>query len=107
MKPSSRRAFVRKSLTIAAAAAVAKPAAVFFNRAYAADPVSRALRLGGPSYAGTSEPEALALAHRKLGYRAAYCPNVPLSDTDKIRAYSDAFARHDVVIAEVGRWYNL
>jgi len=107
MKPSSRRAFVRKSLTIAAAAVVARPAAILFNRARAAEPATRTLRLGGPSYAGTSEPEALALAHRKLGYRAAYCPNVALSDADKIRAYSEAFSRHDVVIAEVGRWYNL
>ena len=107
MRPASRRAFVRKSLAIAAAAAVIKPASVFFNRAGAAETATRTLRLGGPSYAGTSEPEALALAHRKLGYRAAYCPNVPLSDTDRIRAYNEAFARHDVVIAEVGRWYNL
>lgn len=47
------------------------------------------------------------MAHRKLGYRAAYCPSVPLSDTDRIRALERAFAKHDVVIAEVGRWVNL
>jgi sugar phosphate isomerase/epimerase len=65
------------------------------------------IRLGGPSFAKTDDPEALALAHRKLGYSAAYCPNVALSDSDKIRAFRDAFAKHDVVIAEVGRWCNL
>ena len=49
----------------------------------------------------------MALAHRTLGYRAAYCPGVALKDTDRIRALSEAFAKHDVVIAEVGRWCNL
>jgi sugar phosphate isomerase/epimerase len=67
----------------------------------------RSLRLGGPSFAKTEDPEELALAHRKLGYRAAYCPNVALQDSARIQAYADAFARHDVVIAEVGRWVNL
>jgi len=47
------------------------------------------------------------LVHRKLGYRAAYCPNIPLDDTARLTATADAFARHDVVIAEVGRWVNL
>jgi sugar phosphate isomerase/epimerase len=107
MKPSSRRAFVRKSLVIAAAAAVAKHLPALSFTEAAEEKGKHPLRLGGPSYAGTTEPEALALAHRKLGYRAAYCPNVPLTDTDRIRAYTEAFARHDVVIAEVGRWYNL
>jgi sugar phosphate isomerase/epimerase len=65
------------------------------------------IRLGGPAYAKTPDPDALALAHRALGYRAAYCPNVPLQDADRIRAVQEAFARHGVVIAEVGRWCNL
>jgi len=67
----------------------------------------KALRLGGPSFAKTEDLEELALAHRKLGYRAAYCPNVALDDADRIKAFADAFAKHDVVIAEVGRWVNL
>jgi sugar phosphate isomerase/epimerase len=71
------------------------------------DPRSPALRLGGPSYAQTDDPDELARAHRKLGYRAAYCPNVTLGQTDRIRALEQAFAKHDVVIAEVGRWVNL
>ena len=36
------------------------------------------------------DPEALALAHRKLGYRAAYCPKIPLTDTDRIKATAEA-----------------
>jgi sugar phosphate isomerase/epimerase len=107
MKPVSRRTFVQESLALAAAAAAAEPASVLFNRARAAAPPTRALRLGGPAFPDSNDPEPLALAHRKLGYRAAYCPNVALTDTDRIRAYAEAFAKHDVVIAEVGRWYNL
>lgn len=67
----------------------------------------KTLRLGGPSFAKSDDPEELALAHRKLGYRAAYCPNVALQDTARIKALSEAFSKHDVVIAEVGRWCNL
>lgn len=53
------------------------------------------------------DPEGLALAHRQAGYRAAYCPGVELKDKERIREIERAFAKHDVVIAEVGRWCNL
>jgi sugar phosphate isomerase/epimerase len=65
------------------------------------------LRLGAPPWSNDDDPEVLAQAHRKKGYRAAYCPDIPLGDADRIRATEAAFARHDVVIAEVGRWVNL
>jgi len=67
----------------------------------------RAVRLGGPVFEQTKDPEELALAHVKLGYRGAYCPHVTLEDTGRIKALSDAFAKHDVTIAEVGRWCNM
>ena len=35
---------------------------------------SRALRLGGPIFSSTDDPEEMARVHRQLGYRAAYCP---------------------------------
>ena len=65
------------------------------------------VRLGGPIFTKTEDPEELALAHVKLGYRAAYCPNVSLADPVRITAVAEAFKKHDVVIAEVGRWVNL
>lgn len=65
------------------------------------------VRLGAPVFEKTDDPEALAQAHRKLGYRAAYCPDVKLEDSQRIKAVSDAFAKHDVVLAEVGRWCNM
>ncbi|NOX54269.1 MAG: sugar phosphate isomerase/epimerase [Planctomycetes bacterium] len=77
------------------------------GRTQAATGSAKPIRLGGPSFAKAEDPEELARAHRKLGYRAAYCPAVSLDDQPRIRAIERAFAKHDVVIAEVGRWCNL
>lgn len=68
---------------------------------------TKSIRLGAPVFGASADPEELALAHRKLGYRAAYCPGVSLDDMQQIRHIAAAFKKHDVVIAEVGRWVNL
>jgi sugar phosphate isomerase/epimerase len=73
----------------------------------AAAPAKHSIRLGAPVFKAPRDPEELALAHKKLGYRAAYCPGVKLSETERIRDIAQAFAKHDIVIAEVGRWCNL
>ena len=65
------------------------------------------IRLGAPVFERPEDPEELALVHRKLGYRAAYCPHVSSDDKNRIRDIREGFAKHDVVIAEVGRWCNL
>jgi len=96
----NRREFLRCSVGVIALARG-------LSSAGAASPPRRCLRLGGPSFAKTTDPEELALAHRQLGYRAAYCPKVALTETDRIRTLERVFAKHDVVIAEVGRWCNL
>jgi len=88
--------------TFLAGAAAAAAATV----AGAAESAGR-LRLGAPVSVPGDDPEALARAHREKGYRAAYCPNVRLDDAARLRDTVAAFARHDVVIAEVGRWVNL
>jgi len=105
-KPT-RRAFLQGSLAAAGSAALLGPAVLAPAAARGAEPTTGPLRLGGPAFANTDDPEELALAHRRLGYRAAYCPNAALGNGDRIRALQQAFARHDVVIAEVGRWVNL
>jgi sugar phosphate isomerase/epimerase len=66
-----------------------------------------AIRLGGPVFDAPHDPEGIALAHRKLHYRAAYCPAIRLNDKERIRDTAAAFAKHDVILAEVGRWCNL
>jgi sugar phosphate isomerase/epimerase len=67
----------------------------------------RPIRLGGPIFLKSDDPQELAKEHRRLGYSAAYCPNVELNDAQRIRAIRDAFAAADVVISEVGAWRNL
>jgi sugar phosphate isomerase/epimerase len=65
------------------------------------------VRLGAPVFTQTDDPEQLAREHVALGYRAAYCPNIDINDRERIKAVRDAFDKHDVVLAEVGRWCNL
>ncbi len=65
------------------------------------------VRLGGPIFLKSDDPEELAREHVRLGYRAAYCPEVALGDQARIDAVAKAFSAHAVTIAEVGRWVNL
>ena len=66
------------------------------------------MRLGGPVFVKTDDPDELARAHRALGYRAAYTPaGLKAGDSARIAAVREAFAAHDVVIAETGVWNNL
>ncbi len=103
----SRRSFLRNAALITGSTLFLKPGSLLDRKACASQSKCLAIRLGGPTFAQTNDPDELALAHRKLGYRAAYCPNVPLNDQPRIDAFAKAFAKHDVVIAEVGRWVNL
>jgi sugar phosphate isomerase/epimerase len=98
----TRRVFLKQSVVLTTTGVLLKSGSVL-----AAEAKSQALRLGGPIFDQTNDPEELALAHRKLGYRAAYCPSVSLNDSARIQALAAAFAKHDVAIAEVGRWVNL
>lgn len=68
---------------------------------------NRRVRLGGPIFVESDDPEELARAHRTLGYSAATCPKATVDDQDRIRAIVKAFAGQDVIIAEVGAWVNL
>lgn len=94
---TTRRQFMQVSAAAAAAALVAPGHAAAAQR----------VRLGGPVFVKTDDPAELALAHARLGYRAAYCPNIPLQDSARISALAQAFQKHDIVLAEVGRWVNL
>jgi sugar phosphate isomerase/epimerase len=63
--------------------------------------------LGGPIFLNSQDPAELAQEHRRLGYRAAYAPQVEINDTDKIKAIIKEFAARDVALAEVGAWRNM
>jgi sugar phosphate isomerase/epimerase len=100
--PIDRRSFLAATT---GAAAVVLPSRARARDKEAGTPVR--LRLGGPIYVQSDDPEELARAHRAKGYRAAYCPKLPLADGKVIQDTERAFARNDVAIAEVGRWVNL
>jgi sugar phosphate isomerase/epimerase len=70
-------------------------------------PAGLPVRLGGPIFLKSDDPAELAREHRRLGYSAAYCPTVRLEESDRIREIRAAFARENVVIAEVGAWRNM
>jgi sugar phosphate isomerase/epimerase len=65
------------------------------------------LMIGGPLWCATGDPKELAQMHVAAGYRAAYCPDVALSDTHAVAAAREAYAAAGLVIAEVGAWVNL
>jgi sugar phosphate isomerase/epimerase len=65
------------------------------------------VRLGGPIFLKSEDPEELAREHRKWGYTAAYCPPLEIENTERIRAVEKAYAAEGVVIAEVGAWVNM
>jgi sugar phosphate isomerase/epimerase len=67
----------------------------------------RSIRLGGPIFLKSEDPTEQAKEHRRLGYSAAYCPQVALAESERIRAIRDAFSAEDVVISEVGAWKNM
>jgi sugar phosphate isomerase/epimerase len=100
----NRRQFARFSLAIAGAMST-KPGSAGAAHSPLASPAQ--IRLGAPVFLKSDDPGELAAAHLKLGYRAAYCPRVKISETERLKAIREAFARADVVIAEVGRWVNM
>lgn len=64
------------------------------------------MRLGANIFGETGDPQSWAQAVKAKGYRAAYCPVKPDADDETVRAYADAAAEADIVIAEVGAWSN-
>jgi sugar phosphate isomerase/epimerase len=105
-----RRSFLAGTagtLAVAASAAGGRASAAPARPGGTTPAATGGLRLGGPVWVDGDDPEVRARAHREKGYRAGYCPDIPLDDAELIDATVAAFARNDVVIAEVGRWVNL
>jgi sugar phosphate isomerase/epimerase len=68
---------------------------------------ARPIRLGGPIFLKHDDPRELAREHRRLGYSAAYCPMAKAADSARVGEIEKAFAKENVVIAEVGAWRNM
>ena len=98
----SRRTFLRNAgrASVLSAAYASRPTG------WAATP-TKSMRLGGPVFVKSEDPGVLARAHRALGYRAAYAPEVSLKDKDRVQGIIKEFAAQDVTLAEVGAWVNL
>jgi len=76
--------------------------------AYGLPATGTPIRLGGPIFVESDDPDVLAREHRRLGYSAAYCPQIAtLKNPDLLRDIQKSFASHDVTIAEVGAWKNM
>ncbi|MCK8492240.1 sugar phosphate isomerase/epimerase [Spirosoma sp. RP8] len=99
MTPVSRRSFLLSSAVVSGSLLTASIPA--FSKA------QKALRLGGPIFLKSDDPEILAREHRRLRYSSAYVPPVELKDSDKIKAIQKAFTEQNVLIAEVGAWVNM
>ncbi len=96
----SRRSVLRGSLAGFAAMACGAIAAPGQSRS------AGLLRLGGPVFEKYNDPQGWVDALRRLGYHAAYCPVGVNASDEEIRAYEQAAARANIIIAEVGAWSN-
>jgi sugar phosphate isomerase/epimerase len=65
------------------------------------------MRLGVSLGFHEDDPEIIARRYVEAGYAAAGCPPVTLEQTERMRAIREAFARHDLCLAEVGVWNNM
>jgi len=66
------------------------------------------MRLGGPVYIDSRDPEEIVRAHVAEGYGAAYCPGwLSVDDSALLREFDGALRRRDIVLAEVGAWGNI
>ncbi|MCJ7738633.1 MAG: sugar phosphate isomerase/epimerase [Anaerolineae bacterium] len=65
------------------------------------------MRLGVGLHFATDDPEEIARGYVAAGYSAAVCPAVTLGQTERVRAIQAAFARNDVMLAEIGAWNNM
>jgi sugar phosphate isomerase/epimerase len=107
MRTQTRRGFLTQAFYATAGAGAVGTIGNALPESVAPRTARHAILLGGPAYAGTDDPGAVARWHRERGYGAAYCPNIPLDDAARIRATAAAFEKERVVLAEVGRWVNL
>jgi sugar phosphate isomerase/epimerase len=65
------------------------------------------MRLGVGLEIASDDPDEIARAYAEGGYSAAVCPPASLEQSERVRAIRDAFARYDVILAEIGVWNNM
>lgn len=65
------------------------------------------MRLGASYRPSLDNPEEIARFYVDSGYSAAVCPTVSVDQPERMRAIVNAFARHNILLAEVGAWNNM
>jgi len=64
------------------------------------------IRLGGPVFGDTSDPEQWIRLLKDKGYTAAYCPVEPGTSDSIVKAYENAAKKAGIIISEAGAWSN-
>ena len=65
------------------------------------------MRLGGPVFVESGDPELFVRAHVEKGYTASYCPEgLKAGQTQENAQYTKALKENNIVLAEVGAWCN-
>jgi len=64
------------------------------------------MKLGGPIFKKTDNPEAWIREVARLGYHAASCPIEPSEPDEVVQAYAAAAKSANIVISETGAWSN-
>jgi sugar phosphate isomerase/epimerase len=64
------------------------------------------IRLGGPVFGNTSDPDQWISLVKSEGYSAAYCPAETGADAATVRSYENAARKAGIIISEVGAWSN-
>jgi sugar phosphate isomerase/epimerase len=64
------------------------------------------IRLGGPVFPESRDPDGWVEAHRRAGYGAALCPVGPEASDTEVESFRRAAEKSGLVIAEVGAWSN-
>jgi sugar phosphate isomerase/epimerase len=100
-KTLSRRRFTRITAGTAVIMSI-NPFSII--KKYTKDATS--IRLGGPLFTKTENPDDWIKALKVYGYRAAYCPVDISASQEEIKAYKNAAKKADIIISEVGVWKN-
>jgi sugar phosphate isomerase/epimerase len=102
MKKALNRRQFAKSLAGATALISVNPFSIMKNNTEE----TASIKLGGPLFGKTDNPDDWIKALKESGYRAAYCPVDISASQEEIKAYKKAAKKADIIISEVGVWKN-
>jgi sugar phosphate isomerase/epimerase len=99
----SRRNFMKAGAMATAGLTIAP---MYLNAENSIMPNQHQIRLGGPVAGNFTDPAEWVKAVKTLKYSAAYCPVQPGASGLLINAFREEARKSNILIAEVGAWYN-